>query len=78
MRILIILVLALAARPAWGGSLFARSYYSHEPVRPVQIGPRPVAWAPGVVVRSGSRRVQSGIRDRYGSSQYTYFESWSF
>ncbi len=57
MRILILtLILALAPSTVRGGSLFARSYYTHEPVRAVQIGPRPVPRAPGAVVRWGVRR----------------------
>ena len=76
-RFLMILVLALAPGPAVAGGVFHRSYYSHTPVRSVQIGPRGVPRVGGVSVRSGGRRQISRIRGADGSvNQNFYFDSW--
>jgi hypothetical protein len=62
--------------------MFARSYYSHDPVRAVKVGSRPgsvpfVNAANGGYVRAGYRRLQSRLPDRYGSGDtYIFFEAW--
>ena len=65
-----------------GTAMFHRSYYSHDPVRPVKVGSRPgsvphVNAATGGYVRGGVRRLHVRMPDRYGAGdQYIFFEAW--
>ncbi|MCA9103423.1 MAG: hypothetical protein KDA63_19845 [Planctomycetales bacterium] len=73
---------ACAATSQASSSMFYRSYYSHDPVRPVKVGSRPgsvpfVNAVNGGYVRSGYRRLQSRLPDQYGSGDtYIFFETW--
>jgi hypothetical protein len=78
----VIVISACASTAQAGGSMFHRSYYSHDPVRAVKVGSRPgsvphVNAANGGYARFGFRRLQSRIPDRYGSGDtYVFFETW--
>ena len=72
------------AQPARADSswIFRRSYYSHDPITPVQIGnlsPYPVrpVRAPGTYVRFGYRRLHSTIRvGPWSHDHLNVYESW--
>jgi hypothetical protein len=82
--VLSIAISAAAASSASAGSswIFLPSYYSHDPVAPVQVGPRyeggPYYVRPqGEYVRSGYSSVQSTISvGSMGTDTYQYYESW--
>ncbi len=82
--ILSVAVLTAAASSASAGSswIFLPSYYSHDPVAPVQVGPRyeggPYYVRPqGEFVRSGYNCSQSTITvGGMGTDTYQYYESW--
>ena len=68
-----------SAASSW---IFLPSYYSHDPVAPVQVGPRyeggPYYVRPqGEYVRSGFSSTQSTISvGSMGTDTYQYYESW--
>jgi hypothetical protein len=73
----------LAATSAKADSwVFLPSYYSHDPVAPVQIGPRyeggPYYIRPqGEYVRSGYTHTQTTISvGSQGTDTFNYYESW--
>jgi hypothetical protein len=82
--VLSVTILATAASSASAGSswIFLPSYYSHDPVAPVQVGPRyeggPYYVRPqGEYVRSGYSSSQSTITvGSMGTDTYQYYESW--
>lgn len=87
MKRLLLFVAALAvcaaASPARADDwIFARSYYTHQPVTPVEIGRRPPGGPfytrqQGEFVRSGFRQVRSRISLPGGSfDNAQIFESW--
>ncbi len=73
------LVGASAKADSW---VFLPSYYSHDPVTPVQIGPRyeggPYYIRPqGEYVRSGCTHTQTTISvGSQGTDTYNFYESW--
>jgi hypothetical protein len=79
-----IAILTAAASSASAGSswIFLPSYYSHDPVAPVQVGPRyeggPYYVRPqGEFVRGGYNCSQSTITvGNMGTDTYQYYESW--
>jgi hypothetical protein len=58
--------------------MFERSYYTHNPVQPVQVGPQPMPGSPyysrpqGAFSTSGLRQLRSTIR--VGNSVDNYYE----
>lgn len=86
-RLLSLLLIALtgashASAARADGWMFARSYYSHQPTRHVDIGHRPPGGPfytrpQGVYVRSGYRNVRSSIVvGGYSYDHANYYESW--
>ena len=72
-------VLTLSAPVSAGSWMFRRSYYSHDPVRPVQIGQRPVRGPvytrpQGDYVRGGYRSLHGSIR--IGGNTYDHYHIW--
>ncbi len=69
-----------AAAASW---VFLPSYYSHDPVAPVQVGPRyeggPYYIRPqGQYIRGAWSHTQSSISvPNMGTDTYDYYESWS-
>ncbi|HKD38069.1 MAG TPA: hypothetical protein VKB78_14750 [Pirellulales bacterium] len=79
----VILLAALVGSASAGSSwIFLPSYYSHDPVAPVEVGPRyeggPYYIRPqGQYVRSGFSSTQSTITvGSMGTDTYQYYESW--
>ncbi|HEV3415390.1 MAG TPA: hypothetical protein VG056_01190 [Pirellulales bacterium] len=74
--------LAVGARAQAASWIFLPSYYSHDPVAPVQVGPRyeggPYYIRPqGEYVRSGYNHTQSTISvGNQGTDCFNYYESW--
>ena len=73
-------VAAEASASPW---IFNQSYYSHTPVAPVRVGPKPLASGPyytrpqGQYINSGYRNLRSFINIRGQTvDQYQIFESW--
>ena len=79
----LLLVLYVEGTPARADNwIFARSYYSHQPVTPVEIGRRPPGGPfytrqQGEFVRSGFRNVRSSIVvGGYSYDHANIYESW--
>jgi hypothetical protein len=62
--------------------IFQRSYYSHNPVQPVRIGPQPAANLPiysapqGYYYSSGLRQIRSTIQVGNSVDNYYEWEGW--
>jgi hypothetical protein len=70
---------ASASAAEW---MFERSYYTHDPVQAVRIGPQPAAGAPnysrvqGAFTSSGLRQLRSTIRVGNSVDNYYQWDGW--
>jgi hypothetical protein len=62
--------------------MFERSYYTHDPVQPVRVGPQPPAGGPyysrvqGAYTSSGLRQLRSTIRVGNSVDNYYQWDGW--
>ena len=62
--------------------MFERSYYTHDPVQPVRVGPQPAANSPyysrvqGAYTSSGLRQLRSTIRVGNSVDNYYQWDGW--
>lgn len=76
--LMLLAIYSLAANANAADWIFQRSYYSHNPVQPIRIGPQPASNSPvysapqGYYFSSGLRQVRSTIQ--VGNSVDNYYE----
>jgi hypothetical protein len=62
--------------------MFERSYYTHDPVQPVRVGPQPPSGGPyysrvqGAYTSSGMRQLRSTIRVGNSVDNYYQWDGW--